>query len=78
MRFKLALNQDTPKVLDYDQDRWAEIPDALYTNVESSLLILRGIQYRWAKLIETLEIPINGNDNTTTLPETNTTPLQPS
>ena len=55
MRFKLALNQDTPKVLDYDHDRWAEMPDALDTNVESSLLILRGIHHRWAKLIETLD-----------------------
>ena len=54
-RFKLALTQDTPAILDYDQDQWAEMPDALNNNVESSLLILKGIHHRWAALIETLE-----------------------
>ena len=54
-RFKLALTQDTPTVLDYDHDQWAEMSDALDTNVKSSLMILEGIHYRWASLIETLD-----------------------
>ncbi|MGA0374129.1 MAG: YfiT family bacillithiol transferase [Flavobacteriaceae bacterium] len=54
-RFKLALTQDTPTVLDYDHDQWAEMSDALDTNVKSSLMILEGIHYRWAALIETLD-----------------------
>ena len=54
-RFKLALTQDTPAVLDYDHDQWAEMSDALDTNVKSSLMILEGIHYRWAALIETLD-----------------------
>ena len=54
-RFKLALTQDTPAVLDYDQDQWAEMPDAVNTDVGSSMHILKGIHHRWANLIETLE-----------------------
>ena len=54
-RFKLALTQDTPTVLDYDHDQWSEMSDALDTNVKSSLMILEGIHYRWAALIETLD-----------------------
>ena len=54
-RFKLALTQDTPTILDYDHDQWAEMSDALDTNVKSSLMILEGIHYRWAALIETLD-----------------------
>jgi hypothetical protein len=54
-RFKLALTLDTPTVLDYDHDQWAEMPDAVDADVESSLLILKGIHNRWAALIETLD-----------------------
>ena len=54
-RFKLALTQDTPTVLDYDHEQWSEMSDALDTNVKSSLMILEGIHYRWAALIETLD-----------------------
>jgi len=54
-RFKLALTQDTPAVLDYDQDQWAEMPDAVNTDVGSSMHILKGIHQRWTNLIETLE-----------------------
>ena len=55
VRFKLALTQDTPAILDYDQDRWAEMPDAIGQEVESSMSILKGIHHRWADLIETLD-----------------------
>ena len=54
-RFKLTLTLDTPTVLDYDHDQWAQMPDAVDTDVESSLLILKGIHNRWAALIETLD-----------------------
>ena len=54
-RFKLALTQDTPTVPDYDHDQWAGMPDAVDTDVESSLMILKGIHHRWAALIETLD-----------------------
>tara|TARA_B100001059_G_scaffold35659_1_gene28682 strand:+ start:38083 stop:38613 length:531 start_codon:yes stop_codon:yes gene_type:complete len=55
-RFKFALTQYTPTVADYDHDQWAEMPDAIDTNdVESSLMILKGIHKRWSGLIDTLD-----------------------
>jgi hypothetical protein len=50
------LTQDTPVILDYNQDQWAEMPDAVDIHVESSLQILKGIHHRWAALIETLDL----------------------
>tara|TARA_B100001175_G_C19510840_1_gene643762 strand:+ start:3426 stop:3953 length:528 start_codon:yes stop_codon:yes gene_type:complete len=55
IRFKLALNQETPAILDYDQDKWAIMPDALDLNLESSMSILKGVHHRWVALIETLD-----------------------
>jgi hypothetical protein len=54
IRFKQALIQDTPAIMDYDQDQWAVLPDALILETQSSIKILKGIHKRWADLMETL------------------------
>src|SRR5699024_3928507 len=41
-RLKLALTDDNPKVPEFSQDEWAELPDSKLP-VESSLKILEGI-----------------------------------
>jgi hypothetical protein len=35
VRFKHALTLDTPTILDYDQDDWAEMPDAIKTMLKA-------------------------------------------
>lgn len=54
IRFKQALTLDTPTIMDYDQDTWATLADAVNLDVKSSLMILKGVHQRWANLIESL------------------------
>lgn len=53
-RFRLALTEDHPTIRPYDQERWAELPDASRDPVGSSLSILRGLHARWASLLSGL------------------------
>lgn len=54
IRFKLAVSQDSPTINAYDQDRWAEMPDAKGGGVELSLSILDGLHARWATFLRGL------------------------
>ena len=54
IRMKLALAEDTPTIKPYDQEVWAEMVDGNQGNVEDSLLILRGLHARWARLWDSL------------------------
>ena len=53
-RLKLALTEDVPVIKTYDEERWAELPDARTLPVEPSLSLLRGLHARWASLLEGL------------------------
>jgi hypothetical protein len=53
-RLRLLLTEDHPSIRAYDQDKWAELPDAKDTDLELSLMILRGLHARWAKLWDSL------------------------
>ena len=53
IRFKLALTEDWPSVRGYDQERWAELPDARLP-VSVSLDLLRALHVRWIALLEPL------------------------
>ena len=55
IRMKLALTEDTPTILPYDEAKWAEISDGLSENIEPSLQILEGIHERWGLLLENLK-----------------------
>ena len=55
IRFKQALTHDTTAIMDYDQDQWATLPDAVNVDIKSSLMILKGVHQRWANLIESLD-----------------------
>ena len=48
MRFKLTLTEESPMIKPYDQDAWAELPDALIAPVGDSLKIIEGIHHRWS------------------------------
>ncbi|MFT2011161.1 YfiT family bacillithiol transferase [Pontibacter sp. 13R65] len=55
IRFKLALTEDKPTVKPYDEERWAELPDAKTMPVEPSLLLLDGLHARWTHLLTNLQ-----------------------
>jgi len=54
VRFKLVLTEEYPTFKSYEQVDWAKTPEAVGTNVEDSLAILRGLHHRWAMLMDTL------------------------
>jgi DinB superfamily len=54
-RFKLALTEDNPTIKPYREDLWAELPDATGMMMPyASMLILKGIHWRWARLLQSL------------------------
>ena len=54
VRLRLLLTEDHPTMRPYNQNAWAELPDAKDTDLELSLSILRGLHARWAKLLDSL------------------------
>jgi hypothetical protein len=54
-RFKLIVLADYPTVVPFDQNIWAETPDATNANIADSLGIIRGVHRRWAVLAESLD-----------------------
>jgi hypothetical protein len=53
-RFRLALTEDTPTIKPYDETRWAELPDAMSSDLTHSLALLAALHGRWTVLLETL------------------------
>ena len=53
-RFRLALTEDEPTVKPYQEDRWAELPDARSAPVEVSLRLLECLHSRWLGLLRSL------------------------
>jgi uncharacterized damage-inducible protein DinB len=53
IRFKLGLTEDIPTVKPYDENAWAELPDA-HLPIEVSLNIIGGVHYRWSVLLESM------------------------
>ena len=54
IRTRFALAESNFTVKPYDENRWAEFPDAIDPDVTASLDLLRGLQPRWAKLLRSL------------------------
>ena len=54
LRFRHALLEDTPAIKDYQEKKWAQLPDARSTDIDASLHILSGVHQRWAYLLSTL------------------------
>ena len=53
-RFRLALTEDEPAIKGYDQEKWAELPDARTGPVEMSLAFLDSLHVRWVALLKDL------------------------
>lgn len=52
-RCKLALTEDNPTIIPYDQDAWAQLPDSnLPINI--SLTLLHALHHRWYEILKNL------------------------
>ena len=54
IRFRLALTEDNPLIKPYEEQRWAELPDAQTEPVEISLVLLEALHQRWVVLLKSL------------------------
>lgn len=54
VRMRLALTEDWPTIVAYDEKLWAELPDARTAPIQSSLHILDGLHARWTTLLRSL------------------------
>jgi hypothetical protein len=54
IRLKLILTEENPPVKPYDQDAWADKPDSNNPDIQTSLMLLRGLHTRWALLFTSL------------------------
>ena len=51
IRFKWALTEETPLIKAYDENLWAELPDALRGDDIASLTLYAGIHQAWSQLL---------------------------
>ncbi len=54
IRFKLALTEDSPIIKPYQEDRWAELPEAKQAPIEVSLALLDSLHRRWILVLRNL------------------------
>jgi hypothetical protein len=54
VRFRLALTEDKPTVKPYEEQLWAELPDARTAPVEISLDLLAALHTRWVLLVKSM------------------------
>jgi hypothetical protein len=54
IRFKFALTVDVPRILAYDEAKWAKLPDGRSGPVEPSLQLLDGLHARWTLLLRSM------------------------
>jgi DinB superfamily len=54
VRMKLILTEERPTLRPYDQDAWANTPDATAMPIQSSLAILEGLHERLRVLLESI------------------------
>ncbi len=52
VRFRWTLTEDHPTIKTYDQEKWAELPDAKSAPVKFSLNILKAVHARWVLLMD--------------------------
>ena len=53
-RVRMALTQDTPTVVGYDEKAFAELHDSLHAPVEWSLELIESLHARWVMLLQSL------------------------
>lgn len=53
-RCRLALTEDNPVIKPYEEQLWAELPDAKTAPIELSLQLLRYVHLRWVLLLNSM------------------------
>src|SRR5882757_8582509 len=56
IRLRLALTETEPVIRPYEQQLWAELPDARTAPVEISLQLLESLHARWVMLLRSLAV----------------------
>ncbi len=54
VRFKLALTEEEPLVRTYQEQLWADIPDARNSPIETSLALFQSLHERWVASVRSL------------------------
>ncbi len=54
IRFKWALTEDNPIIKAYDEVLWADLSDGNDDDLSGSMLLLKGLHYKWVKLLNSL------------------------
>lgn len=54
IRCRLALTEERPVIKPYDQDLWAELPDARSLSADVSLSLIRPLHFRWHAFFSSL------------------------
>jgi hypothetical protein len=49
IRCKLIMTEENPPLRAYEQDRWAELPDASSADISASLDLLQALHVRWVQ-----------------------------
>jgi len=55
IRFRLAMTEEVPTIKPYDQQLWAELPDARTAPIEMSLDLLDALHKRWVLLLKSFK-----------------------
>jgi uncharacterized damage-inducible protein DinB len=55
IRFRLALTENEPTIKPYEQQLWAELPDAKTADIEMSLKLFEGLHQRWVLLLRSMK-----------------------
>jgi uncharacterized damage-inducible protein DinB len=55
VRFKLALTQDQPTIIAYDENVWANLDDARDAPIDVSLDLLESLHQRWVLFLRSLK-----------------------
>ncbi len=54
IRFRLALTEDNPTIRPYEEQLWAELPDAAHGDIDLSLDLLEMLHKRWVVLLKAM------------------------
>lgn len=54
IRFKLALTEDWPTIMPYNQKAWAELADSKSFAIDSSLVFIEVLHARWVALLASM------------------------
>ena len=55
LRFKHAILEDTPSIKDYEEAKWANLPDASTIEIDYSLNLIKALHFRWVFFLKELK-----------------------